>query len=182
LDFTAASDLDIDHVVALRTMYEVMGHNPANRFEALDIELGFIENGNLLAVDDSSNRSKGARGPATWLPEPYDARCPFIQQYTHIVTSYSTCYGDNPAFTKAERDKMVQQLNLCEDGGTPAAPQVKGSEDLPPPTEPDATCCKMCVAGLVCGDGCISRTKICTKPPGCACQGGEFAPDMGIGF
>lgn len=32
-------------------------------------------------------------------------------------------------------------------------------------------CCKICTTGLACGDSCISRTKTCHQPPGCACQG-----------
>lgn len=66
--YDRARDLDLDHVVALRTVYELVGHNPASRLEALDFELLFIEHGNLLLVDRSANRSKGARGPAHWLP------------------------------------------------------------------------------------------------------------------
>lgn len=173
-NYYTASDLDIDHVVSLPTMYEIVGHNPKDKFEAIDIELGFIENGNLLAVQADANQSKGSRGPAQWLPEPHSARCPFVRKFAHLATNYSSCYGDNPAFTEAEIATMVHQLHLCEDGGIPAAPQVNGSEDIPPPSEPDAQCCKMCVAGLVCGDGCIARSKICAQPLGCACQGVEF--------
>lgn len=33
------------------------------------------------------------------------------------------------------------------------------------------SCCKICSSGQACGDSCISRSKRCTKPPGCACQG-----------
>jgi hypothetical protein len=32
------------------------------------------------------------------------------------------------------------------------------------------TCCKVCSSGKACGDSCISKSKTCTKPPGCACQ------------
>ncbi len=33
-----------------------------------------------------------------------------------------------------------------------------------------AACCKTCRKGKACGDSCISRTKTCRKPPGCACD------------
>lgn len=32
-------------------------------------------------------------------------------------------------------------------------------------------CCKICITSIACGDTCISKSYICTKPPGCACQG-----------
>lgn len=31
------------------------------------------------------------------------------------------------------------------------------------------TCCKHCTKSQSCGDSCISKNKVCTKPPGCAC-------------
>jgi hypothetical protein len=34
----------------------------------------------------------------------------------------------------------------------------------------DAACCKVCTTGKACGNSCISRKKICHKPPGCACD------------
>lgn len=32
-------------------------------------------------------------------------------------------------------------------------------------------CCKICTTGKACGDSCIGRDKMCTKPLGCACNG-----------
>jgi hypothetical protein len=32
-------------------------------------------------------------------------------------------------------------------------------------------CCKTCRKGKACGDTCISKTKACYKPEGCACNG-----------
>lgn len=34
---------------------------------------------------------------------------------------------------------------------------------------PSRGCCKRCSAGQPCGDSCISRSKQCHRPPGCAC-------------
>ena len=33
------------------------------------------------------------------------------------------------------------------------------------------TCCKVCSAGIACGNSCISRNDICHVGPGCACNG-----------
>ena len=32
-------------------------------------------------------------------------------------------------------------------------------------------CCKTCKKGKACGDSCISKTKVCYKAEGCACNG-----------
>jgi len=45
-----------------------------------------------------------------------------------------------------------------------------------------AACCKTCRKGKACGDSCISRTKTCRKPPGCACDAtgkGAWPEDAG---
>ena len=46
---------------------------------------------------------------------------------------------------------------------------------LPAPTQPPAptqkVCCKVCTTSQACGDSCISKTKTCHQPPGCACNG-----------
>ena len=33
------------------------------------------------------------------------------------------------------------------------------------------SCCKVCSAGIACGNTCISRNDICHVGPGCACNG-----------
>ena len=35
----------------------------------------------------------------------------------------------------------------------------------------NAACCKTCRKGKACGNSCISRSKTCHQPPGCACDG-----------
>jgi endonuclease YncB( thermonuclease family) len=37
--------------------------------------------------------------------------------------------------------------------------------------EINAACCKICKKGKACGDSCISKKYVCTKPKGCACDG-----------
>ena len=37
--------------------------------------------------------------------------------------------------------------------------------------EQSKKCCKICHKGKACGDTCIARSKTCTQPPGCACDG-----------
>lgn len=44
----------------------------------------------------------------------------------------------------------------------------KMPEPAPPPAR---SCCKICTTGKACGNSCISRSKQCHQPPGCACDG-----------
>ncbi len=41
-----------------------------------------------------------------------------------------------------------------------------------PAAQPPAAqaCCKVCRKGKACGNSCISASKTCRKPPGCACD------------
>lgn len=41
--------------------------------------------------------------------------------------------------------------------------------DRPANATTGRVCCKRCSKGIPCGDSCISATKSCRKPPGCAC-------------
>lgn len=53
---------------------------------------------------------------------------------------------------------------------TPREPTpIERFQQLTPPREMDASCCKVCSKGYACGNSCISRNKQCHQPPGCAC-------------
>jgi hypothetical protein len=45
-----------------------------------------------------------------------------------------------------------------------------GSLPTSAPSAPRA-CCKICTKGIACGNSCISASKTCHQPPGCACNG-----------
>ena len=67
-------------------------------------------------------------------------------------------YADSPRYPIEPR--AVSQ-NVAEEasqffGSTPAAVAQR--------------CCKICRKGKACGNSCISRSKTCRKPPGCACN------------
>src|SRR5690606_6037638 len=36
------------------------------------------------------------------------------------------------------------------------------------------SCCKVCKTSKPCGDSCISKSKSCSKPSGCACSGSDL--------
>ncbi len=62
---------------------------------------------NLLAVDSSTNRSKGDGDAATWL-QPYKAfRCTYVARQVAVKGKYGLWV------TSAERDAMTRVLRTC---------------------------------------------------------------------
>ena len=77
--FTDPGDLDVDHVVPLKEAHISGAHlwdSEKKEQYANDLE----EEGHLIAVWLSANRSKGAKDPAEWVP-PYT---PFHVEYAKI--------------------------------------------------------------------------------------------------
>ncbi len=56
-----------------------------------------------------------------------------------------------------------------------ARERARTQRSFPEPTtswpERSSACCKVCSTGKACGDSCISRSKMCHKGAGCACDG-----------
>ncbi len=80
--FTQASDLDIDHIVPIKHAHEHgAGAWPKKRKRAFynDME-------NLLAVDDSTNQSKGSKGIDEWMP-PLD-RCDYASRFVWLKAKW----------------------------------------------------------------------------------------------
>lgn len=50
-------------------------------------------------------------------------------------------------------------------------PASSPSAAAPRTSSPSSACCVTCKKGKACGNSCISATKTCHKPPGCACNG-----------
>jgi hypothetical protein len=51
-----------------------------------------------------------------------------------------------------------------------ALPLVHASARLLSSDAFPASCCMVCSKGKACGNSCISRSKQCHQPPGCACD------------
>lgn len=43
---------------------------------------------NLLAVDDSLNQQKGAKGPNEWLPPNHAFRCEYLSMWNRVLNKY----------------------------------------------------------------------------------------------
>lgn len=49
-------------------------------------------------------------------------------------------------------------------------PTATRKPPTPVPARAPRVCCKICTSGKACGDSCISASKTCHQPPGCACN------------
>ena len=48
----------------------------------------------LIAVDDGTNSSKGARDPAGWLPPNSDYHCEYVRNWVEVKTAYDLSYDE----------------------------------------------------------------------------------------
>ena len=82
--FTKASDIDIDHIVPLSHAHKTGGAGwtrSQKRQFANDPQ-------NLLAVDDSTNQSKGGKSPARWKPPQKAYWCTYATRWRGIKRKY----------------------------------------------------------------------------------------------
>jgi hypothetical protein len=105
IDFVrgAGDDVDIDHVVAL-------GNAWVTGAARLDIRTrAALANDplNLLAVDMSTNRSKGDGDAATWLPPYRPFRCAYVARQLAVKQKYGLW------LTRPEHDAIARVLAGC---------------------------------------------------------------------
>lgn len=113
-----ASEVDIDHVVALADSW-VTG--AAGWEERKRIAFG-NDPLNLLAVAAGANRQKGAGDAATWLPRSA-YRCAYVARQVAVKAKYGLWVKP------AEKDAMARVLGACPAEEPPAS----GPLELPPP-------------------------------------------------
>jgi Protein of unknown function (DUF1524)/Excalibur calcium-binding domain len=101
--YGGASEVDIDHVVALSDAWQ----KGAARWAAGKRLALANDPLNLLAVDSSTNRSKGDGDAATWLPPNKAYRCTYVARQVAVKGKYGLWV------TAAERDAMVRVLRTC---------------------------------------------------------------------
>ena len=98
-----ASEVDIDHVVALGDAWQ-SGAQQWSRERRVAFGNDPL---NLLAVDASANRQKGDGDAATWLPPNKRFRCAYVARQIAVKRRYG-------AWVKpAERDAMRRVLARC---------------------------------------------------------------------
>ena len=100
------STLDVDHVVPLREAWDsgAWTWTPARR-QSYANDLGDWRS--LRAVSASSNRSKGDRDPAEWLPPLASARCTYATDWVVIKVRWRL------GVDAREHAALVRQLRTC---------------------------------------------------------------------
>ncbi|AEO57304.1 hypothetical protein MYCTH_102138 [Thermothelomyces thermophilus ATCC 42464] len=103
--WTAASDVDIDHMVPLKNAW-ISGANTwstAKRTQfANDIDLP-----QLWAVTDNVNQAKGDKSPDAWKPPSTSFYCTYAKSWVTVKYSYGL------SVTSAEKSALTSMLNTC---------------------------------------------------------------------
>ena len=101
--FTRAEQVDVDHIVPLAYAHQ---HGGAN-WSPLLKKVFANDTENLLIVSLSQNRSKGAAGPAQYLPPNQRFHCEYARLWLHLGRKYE--------LTLAGADVLVitSLLNEC---------------------------------------------------------------------
>lgn len=114
--WTAASDVDIDHLVPLKEAWDSGAAGwDADRREAYANDLG--DPRSLVAVTDNVNQSKGDRDVAEWLPDL--AVCRYVRSWVAVKLRWGLAV-DHP-----ERSVLVHRARHCRNrlvGFTPVRP------------------------------------------------------------
>lgn len=77
-----ASKMDVDHVVPLKWAWE----RGAQRWHQQKRERFANDPVNLLSVELSLNRQKGAQGPDAWIPP--SGRCQYVSRFIRVIKIY----------------------------------------------------------------------------------------------
>ena len=127
-----ASDLDIDHFIPLKNAHQSGGYNwsSAKKEEFSNYRL---DPDNLIAVNLSANRSKGAKGPDEWKPSNTEYWCEYAYDWIRIKDYW------NLTATQAEWDALVSMINTCPKGFTYADAQQEPVVELPTQTTTTST-------------------------------------------
>ncbi|WP_031090137.1 HNH endonuclease family protein [Streptomyces sp. NRRL WC-3549] len=103
--WTAASDLDIDHMVPLAEAWRSGASswtNAQRQQYAND-----LTRPQLIAVTDNVNQSKGDKDPAKWMPPRTAYRCTYARAWVHVKHYYKL------SVDSAEKTALQSALNGC---------------------------------------------------------------------
>ena len=102
---TDPSSLDIDHVVPLAEAWK-SGANTWSQAKRTSFANN-LEASQLVAVSASSNRSKGDKDPAEWMPPKTSYHCTYARMWVWVKYNYSATVDS------AEKSKLTSVLNGC---------------------------------------------------------------------
>ncbi|MEU9155627.1 HNH endonuclease family protein [Streptomyces sp. NPDC048417] len=103
--WTAASDVDIDHLVPLAEAWDSGARNwtTAQR----ESFANDVTRPQLLAVTDNVNQSKGDQDPATWMPSLTSYRCTYVRAWVQVKYYYDL------SVDSAEKSALTSYLSAC---------------------------------------------------------------------
>ncbi|MGW2281571.1 HNH endonuclease family protein [Streptomyces sp. NPDC001770] len=103
--WTAASDLDIDHMVPLAEAWR----SGANSWTTAQRQAfaNDLTRPQLIAVTDNVNQSKGDKDPANWLPSRAAYVCTYVRAWVQVKHYY------NLTVDSAEKTALTTTLNGC---------------------------------------------------------------------
>ncbi|WP_414635609.1 HNH endonuclease family protein [Actinophytocola sp.] len=103
--WTAASDVDIDHIVPLANAWRTGASSwTTSRRQQFANDLTGPQ---LIAVTDNVNQSKGDQSPATWKPPRTTYWCTYARMWVH------TKYRWTLTVNSAEKSALTDMLNRC---------------------------------------------------------------------
>jgi hypothetical protein len=103
--WTAASDLDIDHLVPLAEAWDSgAGKWTTAQRQAFANDLTRPQ---LIAVTDDVNQAKGDQDPATWMPARSTYRCTYVRAWVQVKYYY------NLSVDSAEKSALTNYLASC---------------------------------------------------------------------
>jgi hypothetical protein len=103
--WSAASDVDIDHMVPLANAWRTGASSwtTAQR-QSFANDLSYPQ---LIAVTDNVNQSKGDQSPATWKPSRTAYWCTYAKMWIHVKYRYSL------TINSTEEDELYRMLSYC---------------------------------------------------------------------
>ncbi|MEV7070635.1 HNH endonuclease family protein [Streptomyces sp. NPDC093990] len=103
--WTAASDVDIDHLVPLAEAWDsgASAWTTARRQSFAND----VTRPQLLAVTDNVNQSKGDQDPATWMPSLTSYRCTYVRAWVQVKYYYGL------SVDSAEKSALSGYLANC---------------------------------------------------------------------
>ena len=124
------SGFDVDHMVPLAEAWELGAHGwTAERREEYADDLGYADS--LVAVSKSSNRSKGDRDPAEWMPPSQEVHCWYAAAWVSVKTRCSLTA--DPAEVSALRGVLSgcgdSDLDDVPEADSVGAPEPAGTTD-----------------------------------------------------
>jgi hypothetical protein len=102
--FTISKDLDLDHIVPLKFAH---GHGADNWSRERKKQFA-NDYDNLLLVNASLNRQKGAKGLDEWLPPNQSYKCEYIARFNSVMAQYELSY------IPSEKRIINRMVKVCD--------------------------------------------------------------------